>query len=137
MPYLSFLKPLKRSWKIPKYDLTNNAGIKNLHNFPNIRPLEKMKYIPSRTLNLDTFHIFYFSNWSILKIFMSFIQILMKNVKFRPELPFFVIFYIKYKSKQKKTNIFDIGQDRRFSYMPYLSFLKPLKRKVEKSQNMT
>ena len=62
---------------------------------------KKMKYIPSRTLNLDTFNIFYFSNWSILKIFRSFIQILMKNVKIRPELTFFVIFYIKYTLKQK------------------------------------
>ena len=47
----------------------DDVNYKNLHNFSNIRPLEKMKYIPSRTLNLDTFNIFYFSNWSILKFF--------------------------------------------------------------------
>ena len=52
----------------------------------------------------------------------------MQNVKIWSKNTFFVTFCIRYTSKQKKINIFDINQDRRCFYMLYMTFLKPLKR---------
>ena len=71
---------------------TRHVFHKNIHIFSNIRSLEKIKYTSSRESNLDTRVIFFFPNWSIVKMFRSIIQILMQIVKFRSENTMFVTF---------------------------------------------